>query len=176
METRYDLSFMKEYAELYNIKNEQLAQKFGCGISIVPKILSGELKVKEHAMEEIAYEFGYSDYDKFKEDILKKIEHKKKILFDKKIEEVKKEKQEKEYRYKKEIEEMNIYSTFDFNKMKNTDRIIISLLCDENLIYSIKQVAEIVKVDEIYVKELYNKILFNLEYIEHAKEKVKTKE
>ncbi len=172
METRYDLSFMKEYADLYGIKNEQLAQKFQCGISIIPKILSGELKVKEHAMEEIAYEYGYGSYDKFKEGILQKIEHKKKVLFNQKMEEVKKEKKEKEKALNKE-KQMDIYSTFDFNNMTNKERIIISLLCEEDLIYSIKQVSDIVQMKEEYVKKLYEQVKYNINNLEKEKTKIK---
>ena len=86
------------------------------------------------------------------------------------MEEVKKEKKEKEKALNKE-KQMDIYSTFDFNNMTNKERIIISLLCEEDLIYSIKQVSDIVQMKEEYVKKLYEQVKYNINNLEKEKTK-----
>ena len=68
---------------------------------------------------------------------------------------------------------MDIYSTFDFNNMTNKERIIISLLCEEDLIYSIKQVSDIVQMKEEYVKKLYEQVKYNINNLEKEKTKIK---
>jgi hypothetical protein len=181
-EKRYDLSFMREYADLYEMTDAQLSKMFNCGTNAVKKLLSGEIKIKEPVMEEILYEIGYKNFDDFKQTILNKIELKKtniKLVEQQKIEmdRIQKEKTKIDssninlFSYK---EEDTIYNSFDFNSMSNKDRIIVSMLCDENLSISIKEISKILDVSEEYIKGIYKVILNNINK-DIDEEKVKTK-
>lgn len=215
---RYDLSFIKEYAEIYGISNKELAAKFHCGIKIVDKILNGELKVKAGPLEEIIYEFGYDNYENFKNGIIKKTNDRRKleqeqsmyspIRFDfnkmnnidriiismicdhKKItdrhlsflnvdsinvEDIIKRNILSYKREPLENEEITIkeganYNTpinkiYDYNLMNNKDRIIISLLTDDNILYSPKQTADFTNCDENHIKEVYRTVINDINYV-----------
>ena len=65
---------------------------------------------------------------------------------------------------------------FDYNSMKNIDRIIISLLCDDDSVYSIKQISKFLHIEEEYIKDIYVKVLSSIKYVNRIEpEKAKTK-
>ena len=176
-ERRYDLSFMKEYAELYNLTDMDISNmlkidgRVVIGFNAVKNYLSGEKRIRESIMEEILYELGYKDYESFKNDILRKINNKKEN--DQKIinERIEKEKIKREKEEKKQVKELSktIDNTIDFNSMNNKDRIIMSILLDDNLSNkSIKEITEFLGVSYNYVKNI-------LENIDIEEVKVKTK-
>ena len=191
-ERRYDLSFMKEYAELYNLTDMDISNmlkidgRVVIGYNAIGKYLSGEKKIRESVMEEILYELGYKTYEDFKNDILSKIKNKKLNTEinknnNEKMQQILQEKKEKKQMkdlnksFISELEEDNsVYNTFDFNKMNNKNRIIISILCDENLSKSIKEVATFLNISPEYVKNIYNEMLKNINN-SIEQEKVKTK-
>ena len=191
-ERRYDLSFMKEYAELYNLTDMDISNmlkidgRVVIGYNAIGKYLSGEKKIRESVMEEILYELGYKTYEDFKNDILSKIKNKKLNTEinknnNEKMQQILQEKKEKKQMkdlnksFISELEEDNsVYNTFDFNKMNNKNIIIISILCDENLSKSIKEVATFLNISPEYVKNIYNEMLKNINN-SIEQEKVKTK-
>lgn len=171
MEKKYDLSFMKEYAELYNLSDLELSNMFKIdgrvviGYNAIKKYLSGEKQISESIMEEILYELNYKDFESFKAGILKKIALKNNIKKDEKVEIVKPEPKkeiEKKVVFNDNIATNNILEAVDFNKMKNLDRIIVSLLCDETLSIGNKEIAEFLNVSEEYVRNIYKEILHHI--------------
>ena len=155
-EKRYDLSFMKEYQELYEISDLELARIFKCGTKKVPDVLSGKILIKESLMEEILYELSFSSYEKFKENIQNKINRKKQVL---KLQEEKKN----IIKIKKEKEvnnvESNIISILDLKNMTNTDMLINLLLFGNVVNKDIKQISEFLNMDTEYIDYVGNKTL-----------------
>ena len=221
MEIRYDLSFLKEYAKIFGRDNNWLADKFHCGAKFVDKILNGEYKVKKEQLEEIMYEFGYNNYDKFKTEIISQTNERKRniqvrdifspikydfnnmnncdriiisMLCENKnvsIENAMDFLGLENYDVKKAIknniltknrsfitneqekikirENVNCNTPtneiFDYNLMSNKDRIIVSLLCDDMLIYSIKQISNFTNYDEEYIKKIFKTVSSNIDYV-----------
>ena len=75
--TRYNLSFIKEYADLYNLSIKQLSTKLHCGVGKVDDILNGKLLIKETIIDEIAYEFNANNFDDLYNKIINAINTKK---------------------------------------------------------------------------------------------------
>lgn len=73
----YNLSFLKEYAYLYNLSDKYLSSKLHCGIGKVNDILNGKLLIKEKIIDDIAYEFDSNNIDDFYNKINEKINEKK---------------------------------------------------------------------------------------------------
>ncbi len=73
MEKRYDFSFMREYAQIYNVTDEELSKIFYCGTSKVKYVLDGEILLKESLVEDICIDFKCKNYEEFKKQIEDKI-------------------------------------------------------------------------------------------------------
>ena len=69
-EKYYNLSFMKEYVELYKIRKDYLSQLFSCGLKKVDEILNGTIWIKESLMSDVYIEYRVSGFVEFKAKIL----------------------------------------------------------------------------------------------------------
>ena len=69
----YNLSFLKEYTTLYNMRKDTLAELFSCGVSKVDDILDGKIWIKESLMSDLYMEFRVKGFTEFKAKILSNI-------------------------------------------------------------------------------------------------------
>lgn len=176
-EKRYDFSFMKEYQELYEVSDLELASIFKCGTKKVQDVISGKIKIKESVVEEILYDIGFSSYEKYKENIQNKINRKKEVL---KLQEEKKklkkstniksvEKQpikKEEYVEEKTKEEpinidiaeekTNYISMLDLKNMTNKDILINVLLFGNVVNKEPNEIASFLNIGEDYVLYIHN--------------------
>ena len=151
-EKRYDFSFMKEYQELYEVSDLDLAYIFKCGTKKVQDVLSGKIKIKESLLEEILYDISYKSYDAYKEDILKKINRKKEVL---KLQEEKTKLVDKKHEIKKE-HKPNIISILDLKNMTNKDILINVLLFGGVVNKDTKEISSFLNIEENYIINVYN--------------------
>ena len=157
-EKRYSFSFMKEYQELYEITEIDLANIFHCGTKKVQKVLDGEILLKESLVEEILYEQGYNSYEKYKENIENKIKRKQEVLRlqkekknIQKLTHIKPPTKEEKIVKKSEVEKPNYISMFDLNKMSNKDILITVLLFGNVVNKNTSEIAHFLNIGEDYV-------------------------
>ena len=159
-EKYYNLSFMKEYVDLYNIRKDNLAQIFSCGLKKVDEILNGNIWIKESIMSDVYIEYRVKDFSEFKEKILNYI--KKYKLNDLKT----KLKLFSEKYINLQITEESLVDlmpkellilVLDLNNMEETDRKIVKLLfkIGFNEEYTYDDIAMILEVDRQRVIKLY---------------------
>ena len=161
-EKRYDFSFMKEYQELYEVSDLELARIFKCGIKKVQDVITGKILIKESVLEDILYDISFRSYDAYKEYIMNKINRKKEVL---KLQEeksklikdkpkiIKKEvkKQEEKIEYKP-----NIISILDLKNMTNKDILINVLLFGDVVNKDTKEISTFLNIEENYIINIYN--------------------
>ena len=176
------MSFMKEFVELYNYTDKKLIDLWHCGIKIVPKILDGQVLIKDDILWETYTHFGVSNYDELKKKIDEKVKIKKENLekFKAKQEETKKEvwgkinerpketkKEIKEETIKKininELDRSYILQILEIDKMKKHEKTITLLLFSPIVDRSINEIANFLEIDENYVLQVYKRDLLKIE-------------
>ena len=170
---KYDLSFIKEYAQLYNLNKQQLSTKFHCGVGRVDEILDGKLLVSESFIDEIAYEFGAKNYEDLKEKIAKKIKIKKSNMI--KDKSVVIEKQENKENNEVSINKINkdkLFSMLDVRNMSHRRYLITVLLFSGVVDKSIDEIADFLQMSSEYIKKVYLEDLLIVEN-ELKKENIK---
>ena len=165
---KYDLSFIKEYAKLYNLNSQQLSNKFHCGVGRVNDILEGKLLISETIIDEIAYEFGAQNYDDLKDKITKKIEIKKANMIKKEytVVEEKQEKQEIKETNEISINKINkekLFSMLDVKNLSHRKYLVTVLLFSGVVDKSIDEIAEFLQMSKEYIKKVYIEDLLIIE-------------
>ena len=171
---KYDLSFIKEYAKLYNLNSQQLSNKFHCGVGRVNDILEGKLLISESIIDEIAYEFGAQNYNDLKDKITKKIEIKKANMIKKEYKVVE-EKQEIKETNEISINKINkdkLFSMLDVKNLSHRKYLVTVLLFSGVVDKSIDEIAEFLQMSKEYIKKVYIEDLLIIEN-ELKKENIK---
>lgn len=166
-DTKRDMSFMKEFVELYNYTDKKLVGLWHCGIKVVPKILNGQVLIKEEFLWETYTHFGVNNYEALKEKIEEKVRIKKENLEKFKIKQESIKKEVKNINEKKvlisELDRSYLLQILELDKMKKHERTITLLLFSPIVDRSIEEIADFLEIDKNYVSDVYKKDLLKIE-------------
>ena len=160
----YNLSFMYEYVNLYNIKKQQLSELFSCGINKVDDVLSGKIWIKENLMSDLYIEYRVRNFPEFKAKILRMIKIKNlnnlkynlKIIYDEYN-----KKQIKNSAFIDNIDKHMLCEILDIDSKSTLDKNIIKLIFKIGFKndFSYYDISRILDIDINYIEKIHKESL-----------------
>jgi len=149
LKDKYDLSFMKEFVELYDYDINKLSRLWKCGIKVVPKILDGQIELNDSLLWETYSEFQVKDYNELKGKINKFIKNKKTNIIKEDI------KQEVKVINIESLNKEKLFELLDEKNITYKDYLITILLFSDITDRTIEEISDFLYISKSYVLKVY---------------------